>query len=558
MSALPRPSLVDEATAALEAMFTLPGREYGPSLQIAHNLKCLKRATYDDNDGVRLRRHVLVYGPKGFAKSSSTKYFLTKLAGAVDPLTNDGAAALRKGDHPRFSAWKNGAGMERLRGTVDMTGMPLDPLLQSIDWLYSPELMGTLGHAPQTRGDRMDMLNGWLEEGDVNVILTKASNMPVEERREVARQLRAAGKPYFYDPETCAISYNCHFSFLGCTRYLNEKVIDELLASGYWERHSITELRPTRTQMGKYANQKFGEGLDSKRIADIKQRNLDLWRTKFKTVNMPPKELVRKAVEHYNDRLRQVCENLGADFNQEISGRDDLDIIHLITASAVDRISMSRAPGDVSPVEKLEYSEEDAKRAIEWSTSKLMHIHSRLTAKASAEKAEALGASDIAIRTYVDSGADRTFTHRAFVDVLIGKGIPRTTAYRHFKTLLQVSAIAPAPGEPDKYHLDEATVERVMSAPAPATVAPTSVKLAASSRKSSEPTVRFKTPTVPTQSAASATTAAPAPPVAQKPVPKGPIKAAVLPVAKREVADDDDGDDGDSFSSIAAQFKPWE
>lgn len=548
-----RMSLVEETTEAMSSRYTMPGRAYGPPMQIAHLLKCLKRTGYDDNPGIRLRQHVLLFGPKGFSKSSSSRYFLTTLAGCVDPLTRDGRAALAKGDHPRFAAWKNGAGMERLRGTTDAIGIPVDPLLQKIDWLYSPELMSTLGHAPQTRGDRMDMLNGWLEEGDVLVFLTKMTNMPIEERREVARQLRAQNKPYYYDAEDCSISYDAHFSFLGCTRFLDAKLMAELLASGYWERHVISELAPSRSQMEAYANNKFGPSLPAERIDAIRQRNLDLWRTKFVEVNMPPAALVTKTITHYNGMLRVVCESLGADFTKEVNGRDDLDVIHLITAAAVDRLSMSRQPGDVSPVASLEYTDGDAKQAVEWLKPKLMHIHNRLAAVATAEKAEAAGASESAIRTYVDAQGPEVFTHRQFIETLIGAGVARSTAYRHFQKLLHTAAIANAE-EPNTYRLDKGTVERIMSMPVP--VAQPAVRLVAAKRKSTEPTVKFKSAPVPATTATTAPTAAPAP-TPQKPL--GPMKTVLLPVAKK--AEDEDGDEGaddSGFSGIAAQFKPWE
>lgn len=461
-----RSGAITRAHTILSSYYRAPGTAYGLGMAIAHALRCLKRTHYDDAPQMRLRRHLILYGPRGSCKSSCSKYFLLEIAGCLDLVDAPDLSVFQE-DGPKIVTLGGGTSFERVRGTFGAGGDIMEPLIQEAAWVYAPELLTVLGHHPQDRSKRIEDFNSIVEEGRITVALAKGGNKDLAEREEMAKRI-PEGAAYVFNPRRATITYDCTAAFLGCTRPLPEKLLAELNQSGYWSRHDIWGWDPTDDQAATYADNKFGPPPSEQELKDARSKFLDLWATPFKFVNAPPKELLSAGVQWYNQELMKVREETEVPFVDLFSSRDDTDIAQLLTASALDRLSASREPGDRSPVERIEYDPRDLVNAKLWLRGRLSHLRSSLETEVDEKTAKG---RDDSVRILMDffnhmeseRDPDPTrFNSRDFVAHFVEKKRGgASTARRHLSTLKRARMVRPMRTSPGEYHIEDEAIRRM-------------------------------------------------------------------------------------------------
>lgn len=456
------PGVIDRSIALLANLYQSPGRAYGPGMAIAQALRCTKRSHYDDLPQVRTRRHPVLYGPRGSVKSSISRFFLFDLIGGVDMM--DPNAVVKRGEwRPTILNVSSGSSWERLRGSISNDGQVIPPVLHSVDWIYASELMSFLGHTPSDRSKRIENLNEAQEEGRMSVFLVKAFNVPFERRKEVADEIPdSAG--YHYDPVHGYLHYDARFSMLSCSRILPEKLKDEMESSGYWSRQSIEFWDPTNAVAVDYANKKFGVATPEN-ITLCRQKWLDLWNTKFLQVNAPPMAMKDELIHWFNAQLLLISEEKGQSFQDLFSARDDTDIMQLLTAAAIERISAARKPGDRSDVEAIDYTQADVLRTKAWLSARLAYLRSehggRLT-EASAKESDKSTQSLLLFLQHLHKEQEPYdhFHSNEFVAFFAGRNLGgASTARHHLSVVKRAKLVAPDRYKPGHYVVDDNAIE---------------------------------------------------------------------------------------------------
>ena len=465
--ALANRGVIDLSVSILTGYYHHAGAAYGPGLAIAHALRCTKHVHYDDAPEMRVIRNLILYGPPGSCKSAMSKYFLRKMAGAIDLFDTPAGSKppVFSRPCPKYVTIASGSGFERARGTFSADGNVMAPLFQEADWIYAPELLTALGHDPRSRAERIEAYNGITEERRVSVTLAKGGNKSLEERIEIANTLQQRG--YTYDPHRAAIVYDCTAAFMGCTRFLSDAEKRPLMSSGYWTRHSISEFRVTDDIARVFADNKYGDPPSAATLAEVREKWLDLWNTPFETVNRPPRDMLLRVVAWYNEQLAQIPQEARVNFSELYSGRDDGDIAQLMTAACINRLSASRAPGDCSPVPRLEYTKRDEEQATAWLYSRLAHLRNLHDSHEDQKEADAADRAFQFLEAFVKAERDRgevhhdSFNSKAFVAFgrAQGKG---NTVVRGFLTRLRRSGhVSPLPAQPGEYLVDTSALERM-------------------------------------------------------------------------------------------------
>jgi len=456
--------LIDATYALLSSYYRQPGMAYGLGPAVGQALRCTKRTNFDDRPQMRVRRNIILYGPRGSFKSSISKYCLFDVFGCVDILDPVHAPEVAARTLPTVCTIASGSGFERARGTFSNEGHLMSPLFQESTWIYAPELLTALGHKADERAKRIEDFNSILEEGSVRILLAKAGNADIEKRREVARAIpESAG--YHYDPERATVSYECSAAFIGCTRELGDKMLAELDQSGYWSRHAIEEWNPVSSEARSHADQKFGPPPHPDALAALKARWIDLWNTPFLRVEAPPQAMMDDAVQWYNSRLRDIEEECEVPFKSLYSGRDDTDIAQLITAASINRLTRQRGAGDRSPIPALTFEADDLQTCKRWLAGRLSHLRSLHSAEVSERQAEskdrAFGALSRFLKWAQSKGESNLeqFTSRDFVKHFVDRGGGASTAKRHLTNLRKAGHVSPVRDSPGDYTVDHGALE---------------------------------------------------------------------------------------------------
>lgn len=344
-------NIIELARQAGLSNYKTPGSIWFPELEIAHILACLKRITYDGNQYSRVRRHLLILGPKGSCKSSISKHFLYDMSGVVnysdvDPgyRTNPTVVRLDGG----------GVTWEKVRGG-SVEGAMVMPSLHDCSYLYSSELFSFLGD--DKKGGKMEVLNAALEEGDVEVNQLQANSVPEKKKAEFAEECAAAG--ITYNMAKGCFRYRANASMVACTRYLTHKQEELLDGSGFLSRFHVSEWRPGEQEENEYHYDRTGP-CDKDAEEAIRAFNKFAWSCRFGEVTEPPADLRRNVMKYYMERYESVSRATGVRISELINERDGNDVSQLLTAFAAMRIIHKHMLTGDTTISAIEYTPEDA------------------------------------------------------------------------------------------------------------------------------------------------------------------------------------------------------
>lgn len=339
------------------------GAKWLPPIQIAYILSTLRhsdgisRAVYDDNEHRRLRRHVLLTGRRGLGKSSCSSIFLNHLT----PTKNIVRAEPDEDVPLLLNVCGQGLTWARIRGGATGSGSPIFPLLQRAHYIYAPELMDFIGHNPAVRSDRIEVLNTILEEGKVTVGLNKMFDASEKKVKQFAEECEELG--IRYNVRERMMDYDVHASFIGATRPLIGKDLEEADTSGFLSRLDVNDWNPNEKEAKALHRRGFGKIAQWR--DDILAFNTAAWNTTWGFVPDPDMSILQEIVEWmWEVALDDIVQKFHHEVLDVVSMRDHTDIAQLITAKAAmrtleDRYAAGKTAGNVP---ELQYVQED----IEW------------------------------------------------------------------------------------------------------------------------------------------------------------------------------------------------
>lgn len=331
------------------------GQMWYPEYLIQTSLSGLRRATWDDNQRARLRRHILVMAGPSCWKSTTSRTWLSEYVGAVDigEVTTENEAAVSL-------PWTSGVSWEKARGSAAQNGRPLTPLLPLANFFIASEFQSFLGRVPQKRAMMTENLNETLEEGRISVGLVKMGSRNPRHLEQDRERLATYGVTY--NPDTNFISYPVRGAAICCTRPFAPEVHTELELSGLLSRFRLMWWRPS-AEAYKAAWEK-GPGDPSEHRPALQRLCRMIWESEFRVVNYPPRGLMLVVKNALSRIYAEMEGKLGIPVEKMRSMRDEVDAAQLITVHAVLRTLSPAWRDPNSPTaltfDRLSYLEEDA------------------------------------------------------------------------------------------------------------------------------------------------------------------------------------------------------
>jgi hypothetical protein len=437
--ALPRVTILEMMEKYGLRVNRMPGRVWFPELEIVHILRCTRRMRYDDNRRARLRRHIMLYGPKDTSKSSISEAFLTDLIGGVDYL-HDGRG---DGSRPTYLD-VGGITWERLRGGAQ-DGKPIMPMIHDVDYLYASEFFDFVGHHPIMQRERMQHLNKAGEEGKQNVALVKMFGMEdediaaFEEACEKTRT-RDGRQAVRFNRDHMSLSYDVYAAFIFCSHPFNQKEENIFADSGFTSRMGRVIVQPSDDELLTLKESPHGEPWPEME-KEIQDFNLYAWNAEYRHINFPPRDYIEELTRHYVRTFRAVREDTGLDVDSICEGRETTDAYQLLTAIAIIRhLHEARERGEPKAViERIDYQREDVERAKRFRAYKLATIERTALKKVREDKEREVSVKSLAkfvqARKTAGERYDR-FANKDLVEFIMDvSGVSSQAAYKQASKL---------------------------------------------------------------------------------------------------------------------------
>ena len=337
-----------------------PLRLWYPDLEMTHMLQSMGKREYDDKEGLRARRHLILHATRGWYKSSGAKIFLSKGIDAKD-LTEGDKVANQGGTRPptQYKMTGKGTSWPKLLGSIDETGEIMPPLIAKTDYLFSSELMSAMRANFTGAKETGEIFNEILEEGHVSRSLVKFGN--VEDSEKAQAELDDFGVTF--DPENKIVKYDVETALIGCTRPIEGDFMEAIKQSGLWDRMYVSAWNATDTQVDEawYAERV----VDEENMESIARHNHDAWHLQLDYLNSPPFDMVQDLLDYGRKFFRQIEKQMGKRADRVRSGRDQGIIHQLLTGAAWERTVRDwDRTEDGMTVPELEYKEEDKETAM--------------------------------------------------------------------------------------------------------------------------------------------------------------------------------------------------
>lgn len=288
-----------------------PGEHFLPELVISGFLRSMtrdgatKRAHYDHPTAeIGLRRNVFIIADRDSKKGSIMSMWRKRIMGMRHYMRDD-----ETGFHSYAQA-SGGTTYESLRGGAGNDGKLDMPDFPRIDFLLVPEAMSWYGHDPRRRAALVDQLNHAIEDGDMDVNLTKMKSSSAKDRQEFAARCEPYG--IYFDIENAALTYTFNTTLIQASRTPDEKTWSHMLVSGFLSRNALVEWDPDPEEYREYKlNQIADENPDVERcidfLRDFMQRAASI---RWLEVPYPPMPLVNQAMArtqvHYDMLMEQT------------------------------------------------------------------------------------------------------------------------------------------------------------------------------------------------------------------------------------------------------------
>lgn len=300
-----------------------PFSEWYPDLEMTFLLAALRRDTYTDDPGPRLRRHTLVRTRMGWGKSSGAKGFIDKAIGAIAVDRH----LPRENIPAYFPISGSGTSFERLRGGVS-DGKFMDPVFKNVPFLYLSEMMSFL-----QKGDEVvEPLLQILEEGHVTIFQMQLGKLDLEDD-EIER---LAERGIIWNKEIRCISYDSNATVIAATRDIDEQKRKELEQSGFFDRFFISEWMGTEDVNTRNVWMQRRRG-PSEIFEDLRLFNAKAWKAMPSEVCRPPDSMFSVLLESMDQGFSAIEEEMGLAVIDVRSFRDHGVIEQALTAAAFER-----------------------------------------------------------------------------------------------------------------------------------------------------------------------------------------------------------------------------
>lgn len=438
-------NVLQEVAACGRDEFLEPGGIWLPEMEVNFALAVLKRARWDDYTLPRLRRHSMIVGPMGVAKSTLAERFLRDYCG----LQNILAAKDLDTSRGTYFEFQSGTSWERIRGGIS-DGIVQVPIARTTDMLLCSELFDFLGHSPPARKQRIDALNTFLESGEMSVNLVKMTGSYVDGEQ----QEKLDKYSVIYNPELGSLFYHAITPLIACTRFFEEDEIGQMRNSGLLSRFSIVAWTPNKAdQLIYYENARRPRGISPRR-AGITNLNLHLRRIKWTQVNYPDVRMVEDGTDYLWSLLSDVEEDTGAEPTETRSLRDIGFVAQCITAAAVLRTGMETLGMDNVEV-KLEYDAKDMRAVrdlidVRASASRIFLDRYAATEDKKRGRPKVIGDREQLLQLlrgfmYDDEGevTSKSFDSNDFVKHIMSEvKVTRAHAYTRIKNMIQLGILS--------------------------------------------------------------------------------------------------------------------
>lgn len=415
-----------------------PGSIWLPELEVSYILTALRRRVCDDNERVRLRRHILVFAEKEVRKSSTVEDFIEKMT----PMKPYHSATHGNGnDDPCYRYAGSGITLEKTRGGVS-DGNFVQPWMHRVNWIVATELASFLGRDNEMVR-KVDTMNGYLEEGLVDV--GQMGFGQITGKRLEAVLDWCENNNVTFDSEDKSMTYNCVSTFIGCSVPYEDDVMLKLDKTGFLSRFSVCHWRASRGEMEEYEDfiesTVFNGPQDTHRLeAELLKFNTYASKCRFKRVNAPVGEIPGAAYRWLKSEIRRIAKQYGLNPKEISNGRELAKVFQLLIAIGAERTIRNRMMAGIpaGEIPGITYIEEDidmVKHFLERYVTEIEYYHA-----ARAREAKVPRRTIAMVHDYIhnhlgyDSDVDLqdvTFQRKEFIDYLqYEHHLPQSSAYR--------------------------------------------------------------------------------------------------------------------------------
>lgn len=371
--------VIIEAEECGRVEYNTGGAIWYPEMELMHVLASLNRTHFDDNPQARLRRHVLLIGPSGTGKTSAMRKFIEQYCTSHHLL----GGANGDGSHPIHINLGEGTSWQRARGSIGMNGEVGLPFLMQANYYLAGELTDWLGHDQREMKDKVKAVNKAMEEGWTEVALVKGLSITGKALDRAEENCEKHG--INFDRENKAFAYDVPGAFCSATYPLHEsdpELWRYLEASGFLGRQSIAEWNPSDQALRAAYNQGFGN--DAERGEELTRFNAKIWSTKFEEVPYPPKKMLQRLIDVYDNAYTEIEEDMGRDPKELRSMRDWNDCAQVLAAYAAIRLVDDADDGGITAptIETLNYKESDVMKAKRFIRDRCSRIYADSMGKA--------------------------------------------------------------------------------------------------------------------------------------------------------------------------------